>query len=150
MKVILTKDVKGTGKKGDIVNVSDGFANNFLLKKGAAVLANEDNLNILKNKQSSEQHKKDEELKAAIKVKEEINDKEVVLLKKAGEGGRLFGAVTAIDICDAIKVSLKTDIDKRKIVLKNAIKSTGRFEIEIKIHKDVTAKVIVDVKPSDV
>ena len=147
MKVILTKDVKGTGKKGEIVNVSDGFANNFLLKKGAAVLANEDNLNILKNKQSSEQHKKDEELKAALKIKEEINDKEVVLLKKAGEGGRLFGAVTAIDICDAIKSSLNTDVDKRKIVLKNTIKSIGRFETEIKIHKDVTAKVIVDVKP---
>ena len=146
MKVILTKDVKGTGKKGDIVNVSDGFANNFLLKKGAAVIANEDNLNVLKNKQSSEQHKKDEELKAALKLKEEIDGKEIKLVKKAGDGGRLFGAVTAIDICDGIKANLKVEVDKRKIVLKNAIKSTGKYETEIKIHKDVTAKVIVSVE----
>ncbi len=146
MKVILTKDVKGTGKKGDIVNVSDGFANNFLLKKGAAVLANEDNLNVLKNKQSSEQHKKDEELKAALNMKEEINDKEITLVKKAGDGGKLFGAVTAIDICDGIKASLGIEVDKRKIVLKNAIKSIGKYETEIKIHKDVTAKIIVSVK----
>ncbi len=146
MKVILTKDVKGTGKKGDIVNVSDGFANNFLLKKGAAVIANEDNLNVLKNKQSSEQHKKDEELKAALNMKEAINDKEITLVKKAGDGGKLFGAVTAIDICDGIKASLGIEVDKRKIVLKNAIKSIGKYETEIKIHKDVTAKVMVSVK----
>ena len=146
MKVILTKDVKGTGKKGDIVNVSDGFANNFLLKKGAAVIANEDNLNVLKNKQSSEQHKKDEELKAALNMKEAINDKEITLVKKAGDGGKLFGAVTAIDICDGIKASLGIEVDKRKIVLKNAIKSIGKYETEIKIHKDVTAKVMVNVK----
>lgn len=146
MKVILTADVKGTGKKGDIVNVSDGFANNFLLKKGTAVIANEDNLNMLKNKQSSEQHKRDEELKAAQNIKEIINDKEITLDKKAGDGGRLFGAVTAIDICDAIKKAVSIDIDKRKIVLKNAIKSIGKYEVEIKIHKDVTAKIIVNVK----
>ncbi len=145
MKVILTQDVKGTGKKGDIVNVSDGFANNFLIKKGAAVIANEDNLNVLRNKQSSEQHKRDEELKAAQEIKSKIDSKEIKLVKKAGDGGRLFGAVTAIDICDGIKSSLGIDIDKRKIVLKNAIKSIGKFETEIKIHKDVTAKVIVNV-----
>lgn len=146
MKVILTQDVKGTGKKGDIVNVSDGFANNFLLKKKVAVVANDENLNVLKNKQSSEQHKKDEELKAALQVKEKIDGKTVVLEKKAGDGGRLFGAVTAIDVCDGIKTSLAIEIDKRKIVLKNAIKSIGKFEVEIKIHKDVSAKVLVDVK----
>ena len=146
MKVILTADVKGTGKKGDIVNVSDGFATNFLLKKKVAVVANDENLNVLKNKQSSEQHKKDEELKAAQEIKAKIDGKTVVLSKKAGDGGRLFGAVTAIDVCDAIKTSLSVDIDKRKIVLKNAIKSIGKFEVEIKIHKDVSAKVLVDVK----
>ena len=146
MKVILTADVKGTGKKGDIVNVSDGFATNFLLKKKVAVVAYDENLNVLKNKQSSEQHKKDEELKAAQEIKAKIDGKTVVLSKKAGDGGRLFGAVTAIDVCDAIKTSLSVDIDKRKIVLKNAIKSIGKFEVEIKIHKDVSAKVLVDVK----
>ena len=146
MKVILTQDVKGTGKKGDIVNISDGFANNFLLKKKVAVVANDENLNVLKNKQSSEQHKKDEELKAALQVKEKIDGKTVVLKKKAGDGGRLFGAVTAIDVCDGINTSLAIEIDKRKIVLKNAIKSIGKFEVEIKIHKDVSAKVLVDVK----
>ena len=145
MKVILTKDIKGTGKKGDVVTVSDGFANNFLIKKGAAVIANEDNLNVLRNKQSSEQHKKDEELKAALEMKSKIDGKEVKLVKKAGDGGRLFGAVTAIDVCDGIKSILGIEIDKRKIVLKNAIKSIGKFETEIKIHKDVTAKIMVNV-----
>ena len=146
MKVILTMDVKGTGKKGDIVNVSDGYANNFLFKKKAAVIANEDNLNVLRNKQSSEQHKKDEELKAALELKSRIDGKEVALLKKSGDGGKLFGAVTAIDICEGIKASLGTDIDKRKIVLKNTIKNIGKFETEIKIYKDVSAKIIVNVK----
>ena len=145
MKVILTQDVKGSGKKGDVVNVSDGYANNFLLKKGMAVPANEDNMNVLKNKKSSEEHKKAEELKAAQEIAAKINGKTVTLKKKAGDGGRLFGAVTAIDIGDAIKDASGIEIDKRKIVVKDAIKSIGRYEIEIKIHKDVTAKIIADV-----
>lgn len=148
MKVILTQDVKGSGKKGDVVNVSDGYANNFLIKKGMAVPANEDNMNVLKNKKSSEEHKKAEELKAAQEIASKINGKEVVLSKKAGDGGRLFGAVTAIDIGEAIKSSTGIEIDKRKIVVKDAIKSIGKYEIEIKIHKDVTAKVIADVRES--
>lgn len=145
MKVILTQDVKGSGKKGDVVNVSDGYANNFLLKKGMAVPANEDNMNILKNKKSSEEHKKAEELKAAQEIAAKINEKTVTLKKKAGDGGRLFGAVTAIDIGDAIKSATGIEIDKRKIVVKDAIKNIGKYEIEIKIHKDVTAKIIADV-----
>ncbi len=145
MKVILTQDVKGSGKKGDVVNVSDGYANNFLLKKGMAVPANEDNMNVLKNKKSSEEHKKAEELKAAQEIAAKINGKTVTLKKKAGDGGRLFGAVTAIDIGDAIKDASGIEIDKRKIVVKDAIKSIGKYEIEIKIHKDVTAKIIADV-----
>ena len=145
MKVILTQDVKGSGKKGDVVNVSDGYANNFLLKKGMAVPANEDNMNVLKNKKSSEEHKKAEELKAAQEIAAKINGKTVTLKKKAGDGGRLFGAVTAIDIGDAIKDASGIEIDKRKIVVKDAIKSIGKYEIEVKIHKDVTAKIIADV-----
>ena len=145
MKVILTQDVKGSGKKGDVVNVSDGYANNFLLKKGMAVPANEDNMNILKNKKSSEEHKKAEELKAAQEIASVINDKTITLRKKAGDGGRLFGAVTAIDIGEALKSATGIEIDKRKIVVKDAIKSVGKYEIEIKIHKDVTAKIIADV-----
>ena len=146
MKVILTNDVKGSGKKGDIVNVSDGYANNFLLKKGLAVAATPDNMNVLKNKQSSEEHKREEEFKSAVEIKSKTEGKTVTMYKKSGDGGRLFGAVTATDIADALKSSLGIDIDKRKIVLKDAIKNIGSYEVDIKLHKDVTSKITVDVK----
>lgn len=149
MKVILTADVKGSGKKGDIVNVSDGYANNFLLKKGLAVAANQENMNILKNKQSSEEHKKAEELKNAEEIKKVLDGKEIILLKKSGEGGRLFGAVTAADIGEAINAACKIDIDKRKINLKDAIKNIGKYDVDIKLHKDVTAKITVNVEHTD-
>ena len=149
MKVILLKDVKGQGKKGEIVNVSDGYANNFLLKKGLAVLANSENMNVLKNKQSSDEHKREEELKAAQSIKEQIDGKTVTTRKKSGDGGRLFGAVTASDIGDMIKSSFGVEIDKRKISLRDSIKNLGKYEADIKLHKDVTAKVTVSVEPED-
>ena len=149
MKVILTADVKGTGKKGDIANVSDGYANNFLLKKGLAVAANGENMNILKNKKSSEEHKKAEELKEANFIKDKIDGKTITLIKKSGDGGRLFGAVTASDIGDEIKNMFGIEIDKRKIALKDAIKNLGKYEVDIKLHKDVTAKVTVSVEQGE-
>ncbi|MBE7029057.1 MAG: 50S ribosomal protein L9 [Clostridia bacterium] len=146
MKVILLEDVKGQGKKGEVKNVSDGYANNFLLKKGLAVPATNDNMNILKNKNASEEHKRQVELDNANELKNSIEGKEVVIISKGGEGGKLFGSITSMDIKDAIKKDLDKDIDKRKILLKDNIKLAGVYEVEIKLHKDVTAKIKVNVK----
>ena len=146
MKVILLEDVKGQGKKGEVKNVSDGYANNFLLKKGLAVPATNDNMNILKNKNASEEHKRQVELDNAKELKGKLDGKEVVLSTKAGEGGKLFGSVTSMDIADAVKKSLGIEVDKRKVLLKDNIKTAGIYEIEIKLHKDVTAKVKVNIK----
>ena len=146
MKVILTQDVKSQGKKGDVINVSDGYANNFLIKKGLAVMANNENMNVLKNKNASEEHKRQVELDNAKELKSNIDSKEVVITTKTGEGGKLFGSITSMDIASAIKNTLKIDIDKRKILLKDNIKNAGIYEVEIKLHKDVTAKVKVNIK----
>jgi len=146
MKVILTQDVKSQGKKGDVINVSDGYANNFLIKKGLAVAANNENMNILKQKNASEEHKRQVELDNAKELKGKLDGKEVVLSTKAGEGGKLFGSVTSMDIADAVKKSLGIEVDKRKVLLKDNIKTAEIYEIEIKLHKDVTAKVKVNIK----
>ena len=146
MKVILTADVKGQGKKGEVKNVSDGYANNFLIKKGLAVPATNDNMNILKNKNASEEHKRQVELDNAKELKDKIDGKEIVLVTKAGEGGKLFGSVTSMDIAEAVKKELKIEVDKRKILLKDNIKTAGIYEVEIKLHKDVSAKIKVNIK----
>ena len=148
MKVILTKDVKGQGKSGDVINVSDGYANNFLIKKGLAVLANNENMNVLNNKIKAEEHRKEVELENAKETDKKLSGKEVTISSKAGEGGKLFGAVTSIDIADAIEKDLKVKVDKRKIVMKDNIKSVGVYEVEIKIHKDVISKIKVNIKES--
>lgn len=146
MKVILTADVKSQGKKGDVINVSDGYANNFLIKKGLAVAANNENMNILKQKNASEEHKKQVELDNAKELKEKLEGKEVILKTKAGEGGKLFGSVTSMDIADAVKSSLKIEVDKRKVLLKENIKTAGIYEVEIKLHKDVATKIKVNIQ----
>ncbi len=146
MKVILTADVKGQGKKGEIKNVSDGYANNFLLKKGLAIPATNDNLNVLKNKNASEEHKRQVELDNAKALKDQLEGKEIVIETKGGEGGKLFGSITSMDIADGIDKSLKIKIDKRKILLKDNIKLAGVYQVELKLHKDVTAAIKVNVK----
>lgn len=148
MKVILTKDVKGQGKSGDVINVSDGYANNFLIKKGLAVLANNENMNVLNNKIKAEEHRREVEYENAKETDKKLSGKEVTISSKAGEGGKLFGAVTAIDIADAVEKDLGVKVDKRKIVMKDNIKSVGVYEVEIKIHKDVTSKIKVNIKES--
>ncbi len=145
MKVILTADVKSQGKKGDVINVSDGYANNFLIKKGLAVAANNENMNILKQKNASEEHKKQVELDNAKELKGKLEGKEIILKTKAGEGGKLFGSVTSMDIADAVKSNLKIEVDKRKVLLKENIKTAGIYEVEIKLHKDVTTKIKVNI-----
>ena len=145
MKVILLSDVKGSGKKGEIVNIWVGYARNFLLPKKLAKEATPGAINELENAKKAMQHKLDEEIKKANKSAEILNGKSVKLVAKAGEEGRLFGSITAKEIVTEIKKIYDVSIDKRKISLKNEIKSLGTYEIEVKLHNGITAKMKVFV-----
>ncbi len=141
MKVILTQDVKNLGKKNQLVNVSDGYARNFLFKKNLAVEANAKNLNIMKDRKQSESSKKDRELVEANLLQSRLEGKQVKIEVRAGEGGKLFGSITAKDIADAIAEQYKADIDKRKIQLDEPIKNTGDADVVIKIHPEVSINI---------
>ena len=146
MKVILQKDVKGSGKKGDIVNVSDGYARNFLLKNGLAVVA--DNKNSLINasqKESDAYHKEQERLKA-VELGKKIEGKVITLKVKCGDNGKLFGAVTSKEVAEAFKQNLNLDIDKRKIMLDGAIKTVGEQSVVVKLHPTVAVKFTLRVE----
>ncbi len=145
MKVIFLQDVKGSGKKGEIKNVSDGYARNFLLGRGLAVEATAKNMNILDGQKASAQHKKDVEKQNAEDIAAAINGKTVKAVGKAGNGGRLFGSVTAGNIAELIEKQFGKKVDKKKIVLKTDIKNFGAYEVEIKLYPEVTAKVTVNV-----
>ena len=140
MKVILQKDVKGSGKKGDIVNVSDGYAKNFLLKNGLAVVADGHNSLInASQKQSDAYHKEQERLKA-VELGKQIENKTIVLKVKCGDNGKLFGAVTSKEIAEAFKQNMNLSIDKHKILLDGAIKIVGEQKITVKLHPTVSVK----------
>lgn len=146
MKVILTADVKGSGKKGEVINVSDGYAKNFLLPKKLAVLADAAAMNDLKQKKSSEDHKKEVALNEANEAKNKIDGKTVNIAAKAGaDGSRLFGSVTAKDVVEAIEKQFSVSADKKKIALSSDIKGFGTYTAEVKFHAGVTAKVNVNV-----
>lgn len=146
MKVILLEDVKGLGKAGDLVNAKDGYARNFLLPKGAAIEATPGNLKKWKEDQAKEAERKENEYNEAIKLKEKIENIKVNLTGKAGEGGRLFGSITSKDIADALKKQHKIDIDRRKIELKDNIKSLGTTQVDVRVYAEVLAKLNVNVK----
>lgn len=140
MKVILQKDVKGTGKKGDVVNVADGYAKNFLLKNGFAIVA--DNKSTLENasqKESALYHKEQERLKA-VELGKQIENKTIFLRVKCGENGKLFGAISAKEIAEAFKSTLNIDIDKHNIILNGVIKTVGEQQLAVKLHPTVTVK----------
>ena len=141
MKVIFLQDVKGSGKKGEVKNVSDGYARNFLIGKGLAVEATAKNMNLLDGQKASAQHKKDVEKQNA----EDIDGKTVKAAANAGSNGRLFGSITTGNIADLIEEQYGKKIDKKKISLKTEIKNFGTYEAEIKLYNGVTAKVTVDV-----
>ena len=144
MKVILTQDVKGSGKKGDLVNVADGYAKNFLLKKGLAVEADAKAINELKNKAESQKHHEEMELQAAREMCEKLQEKTVQIQAKAGAGGKLFGSVTVKEIAEQIEQQYHVAVDKRKITIEaGEIKNFGGYPIEIKLHSKVTAKMTV-------
>jgi large subunit ribosomal protein L9 len=145
MKVILVKDVKGSGKAGDTLNVAEGYARNFLLKNGLAVEATAKNLNELAGKKSSEQHKLDVEKADNEKIAAALDGKDVTVRAKAGQGGKLFGAVKTSAIADAISAQYGQKIDKKKIVLNSEIKSFGDFTAVIKMSQGVSCTVNIKV-----
>lgn len=146
MKVILQQDVKALGKKGDLVEVSDGYARNFILPKKIGVEANNANINDLKLKKANEEKRAAENLAKAQEFKQELEDKVIAVSIKAGAGGKVFGAVTGKEIAQAAKEQYGYEIDKKKIVLKESIKSFGVYEVPLKLHPKVTATLRVQVK----
>jgi large subunit ribosomal protein L9 len=146
MKVIFLKDVKGTAKKDDIKEVSDGFARNMLIPKGLAVEATAKNANLLKGKKDSEAHKEELNKQAAEEIFEKTNGKKVTILSKSGNGGKLFGSVTSQNVSEAVEKQLGCAVDKKKINLKTAIKNFGTYEAELKLYKGITAKLSVEVE----
>ena len=146
MKVIFLKDVKGKGKKGEIKNVADGYAHNFLLKQGLAVEATGGNMKTLENQKNKEEQQDAEELKNAKKLKEQLEKLTIELKAKTGEGGRIFGSITSKQIADELQKQHKHKIDKRKIELEDAIRSLGYTKVPVKLHHEVTATLNVHVK----
>ena len=146
MKVILLQDVKALGKKGEVVNVNDGYARNFILPKKLGVEANGKNLNDLKLQKNNEAKVAQEHLDAAKKLAEELKAGKVVLTMKVGEGGRTFGSVSSKEIAEAVKEQMHLDIDKKKIQLKEQIKTLETHIVSVKLHPEVTAELKVSVK----
>ena len=144
MKVILMEDVKTKGKKGDIINVSDGYARNLIAKK-QALEATDKNLNDLKLQKKHEDKVAAEKKAAAEALAKEIEDRSVELHLKAGDGGRVFGSISSKEISDAIKKQLGKDIDKKRLYLEDTIKSLGTHEVTVKLHHDVQTKIRVKV-----
>ncbi|MDO5096602.1 MAG: 50S ribosomal protein L9 [Peptostreptococcaceae bacterium] len=149
MKVIFLKDVKGTAKKGELKEVSDGYARNFLFPKGIAKEANTANLNEHKQQEKGKEIKAQREEEEARELGKSMDGKRVEIFTKAGEGGRLFGAITSKDIADAVHKKLGIEVDKRKVLLSDPIKHIGSFDVEIKLHPKVSTKIAVDVKEKD-
>ena len=145
MEIVLLEDVKALGKKGQIVTVNDGYARNFILPKKLGVEATFKNLNDLKLKKANDAKLAAEILAAAKELAAKLDESKVTLSIKAGEGGRAFGSVSNKEISKAITDQLGLEIDKKKIVLNDPIKSIGSFEVPIKLHKDVTARLAVKV-----
>lgn len=146
MKVVLLQDVKSLGKKGELVNVSDGYARNFLFPKGLAKEANAQAMNELKNAEQSKKFKKETEIAAAQKAKAELEGSKFVIKAKAGESGKLFGSITPKEISAEIKRQKGIDADKRRIILKEDIKTLGEYEVEIKLYTDISARFTVAVE----
>ncbi len=149
MKVIFLEDVSGSGKKGEIKEVKDGYARNFLLKNNVAVEATKQNMNLLEGQQSSAKHKVDTEIASAKNMADKINGKTFTVTAKAGASGKLFGAITAKDISALIKKDAAVDIDKKKITLSEDIKGFGSFTAEAKLYSGVSAKFTVCVKEEE-
>jgi len=145
MKVIFLKDVKGKGKKGEVKNVADGYAHNFLIKQGLAIEANNANVSSLDAQKKKEEKLAAEELAEAKKLKEVLDQTTVELKAKAGEGGRLFGSITTKQIAEELQKKNGIKIDKRKMELEDAIRTLGHTKVPVKLYHDVTAMLTVSV-----
>ena len=145
MKVILQADVKGSGKKGQLINVSDGYARNFLLPKGLAIEATAQAMNDLKNRAAAAQHKAEVEKEAAAELGKKIEGKTIKRTAKAGAGGRLFAAVTTKEIAEDLQKQFGSAIDKKKIVLESEIKSFGTYKAEVRLHPEVKVSFYVTI-----
>ncbi len=148
MEVVLLEDVKALGKKGQIVKVNDGYARNFILPKKLGMEATAKNLNDLKLQKANEARIAEEQLEAARELGAKLSESSITLTMRAGEGGRAFGSVSGKEISVAIKNQLGYDIDKKKLVIPEPLKTFGSHEVPVKLHKDVIAKIIVKVVES--
>lgn len=148
MEVVLLEDVKALGKKGQIVKVNDGYARNFILPKKLGIEATTKNLNDLKLQKANEARIAEEQLEAAKELAKKIEESSITVSIRAGEGGRAFGSVSGKEIAQVISSQLGLDIDKKKLVLPEPLKTFGTHEVPIKLHKDVTAKLDVKVVES--
>ena len=146
MKVILLQEVKKVGKKGDVIEASDGYARNFLFPRKLAQEANDSNMHILNNKKENERKQKLAQLEAAQKLAGELKGKEITIKAKTGESGKLFGAITSKDVAELIKEQYKIEIDKKKIVM-DTIKLAGGYEIDVKLYPEVSTKMKVIIVP---
>lgn len=146
MKVILLEDVKNMGKKGDVINASDGYARNFLFPRKLAQEATESSMHILNNRAENERKKKLSELEAAQKLAGELKGKEIKTTSKTGESGKLFGAITNKDVAALISTQYKVTVDKKKIVM-DTIKVAGTYDIEVKLYPEVATKMKIVIVP---
>ncbi len=145
MKVILTADVKGQGKKGELVDVSDGYGRNYLLPRGLAKLATKENLNVMEGQAASAEYRRQKAVEEAQAIADSMKDITVELKAKAGENGKLFGSITAKDVSEELKMQHHIKIDKKKFVLPDGIKSLGMVTVDVKIHPGVVGKLKVNV-----
>lgn len=146
MQVILNQDVKGQGKKGQMVNVSDGYARNYLLPRGLAKEATKSNINVMKGKAESLEYKIQTEKKEANEIVEKMKEIEVVITAKAGSNGKLFGLVTSKDVSEALTAQHHIKLDKKKFVMPDGIKAIGTTEVDVKVYTGITGKLRVTVK----
>lgn len=150
MKVILLKDIKGTGKKNEIVNASDGYARNYLIPRKLAVEAIDANIRELNFKKANISKQKDDELRDAQEFAEKISKLKINFVVKSSDKGKLFGAITSKDISGKVNEKFKIDIDKKKIVLKNPIKEIGEYDVEVKIYHNVKSSIKVIVSSEEI
>lgn len=145
MKVTLTQDVKAQGKKGDLINVSDGYANNFLLKKGLAKVATKQAINELEGKKGAEEYRRNQEEEKAKNIADRMKEFTVKLTAKSGKEGKLFGSITSKDVAQALKEQYNIEVDKRKIDLPDGIKTCGTRDVNVSLYHGVTGTFKVQV-----
>lgn len=146
MKVILLQDVKGTGKKNEVCEVSDGYARNFLLPKKLAIPANTGNINTLNSKKAADEVRRQKQINEAKEIAKKIEQISVIIKTKSGENGKLYGAITAKDVSEELFNQYGIDIDKKKIVLDNPIKTLGVLKVEAKVYPGIVARLAVKIE----